>query len=311
MRTTNFDDPFGPIPPALRGCHADAGEDDGGGGPGGGGPGGGGGSESAAPAGGAGDTAAAGGSPEPGGGDWLKAVPAEHLETAARYRTLGDLVKGNAQLREQVSKALFVPGEDASDAERAKFFERLGRPRTADGYRPPDIEGAGFDEDRQTAFFGVAHGLGLTQAQAEGLMTWEHENARAARAAADRAGAEAHRRLEDAWGADAAANYEKARRVGDILFTPAQKTALGLGDDPRTWNADFAAALSGVSPSFMDHPHLGRAERDLGKPAADLDAELDRLMAEPDYYRNERHQTRAREISEALHGTRSIHPAGA
>ena len=38
---------------------------------------------------------------------------------------------------------------------------------------------------------------------------------------------------------------------------------------------------------------------------------LDELMKKSDYYKNSQHQKRAREISEALYGTRSIHPAAA
>ena len=245
------------------------------------------------------------------GFDWLKHVPAEQIETASRYKTLGDLVKGNSELREQVSKALFIPAKDASDEDKAKFFERLGRPKSAQLYKAPEVDGVSFDEDRQKAFFDAAHGIGLTQGQVEALMTWEMEGHKSAQAAAEKAHVQAHGKLEESWGEDAVANYEKARRVGDILFTEAQRKSFGMGEDPKTWSPDLVAALSSVSPSFMDHPHLGKAQRDLGKDADELNTELDELMAKPDYYQNQNIQKRVREINEALHGTRSIHPAAA
>ncbi len=242
-------------------------------------------------------------------GSWLKDVPVEHLKTAGRYKSLGDLLNGHAELRAKMDSALFVPGDDATGEERARFLERLGRPREASGYRPPRTDGDGFDEARQTAFFEKAHGIGLTRDQVEALMTWELENARTAREEDRKAHLEAHGRIQEAWGEDAAANYEKAWRVGDILFPGGRREALGLADDPKLWNARFAEALAAVAPSFMDHPHLGKADRDLGGGDAALEAELDELMNRPDYRANEHHQRRAREISEALYGAGGVHPA--
>ena len=256
--------------------------------------------------------AAEGGGGDGGGRDedrsWLADVPAAHLKTARRYRSLGDLLNGHAELRARMDSALFVPGADATEEERGRFLERLGRPKEASGYRPPqtDSDGDGFDEARQAAFFEKAHGIGLTQDQVEALMTWELDNARTAREE-DR---KAHRKIEEAWGEDAAANYEKARRVGDVLFPAGRREALGLADDPRLWSAGLAEALAAAAPSFMDHPRIGGAERGPGGGnAAALEAELDDLMNRPDYRANEHHQRRAREISEALYGAGTIHPA--
>ena len=261
-----------------------------------------------------------GGGGSGGGGDgggrdedrgWLADVPAAHLKTARRYRSLGDLLNGHAELRARMDSALFVPGADATAEERRRFLERLGRPKEASGYRPPqtDGDGDGFDEARQAAFFEKAHGIGLTQDQVEALMTWELDNARTAREEDRKAHREAHRKIEEAWGEEAAANYEKARRVGDVLFPAGRREALGLADDPRLWSAGLAEALAAAAPSFMDHPRVGGAERGPGGGGAALEAELDELMNRPDYRANEHHQKRAREISEALYGAGTIHPA--
>ena len=247
------------------------------------------------------------------GGDfnWIQHVPAEHLPTAQKHKTIGEFVKAHGEVQSKLGTALFIPGKDASDDDKAKFFERLGRPKDAASYKAPEVEGVAISEDRQKAFFDAAHGIGLTQGQVEALMTWEMEGHKSAQAAAENALATAHGKLEESWGEDAIANYEKARRVGDILFTEAQRKTLGLGTDPKMWSAELVSALASVSPSFMDHPHLGKAQRDLGKDQDELNSELDGLMKKPDYYSNTQHQKRAREISEALYGTRSIHPAAA
>ena len=220
-------------------------------------------------------------------------------------------MKAHGELQSKLGAALFIPGKDASDEDKARFFERLGRPKDAGGYKAPEVEGVTIGEDRQKAFFEAAHGIGLTQGQVEALMTWELENGKFAQVAAEKAHTGAHWKLGEAWGEDAVANYEKARRVGDILFSEGQRKTLGLGADPKMWSAELVSALASVSPSFMDHPHLGKAQRDLGKDQDELNSELDELMKKSDYYTNPQHQKRAREISEALYGTRSIHPAAA
>ena len=202
-------------------------------------------------------------------------MPAEHLTTATKYKSLGEFAKAHDELAAKLGSAIFPPGKDASDADRARFFERIGRPSATAGYQTPDIEGVQFAEERLNAFREAAFHAGLSQGQFAALIGWEAKANAELGNAAQRSHARAHQTLEAGWGEDSVANYEKARRVGGVLFTSAQQKALGLDGDPKTWNATLVEALAAVSPIFETHPHLGRTERDVGKSNADLNEELD------------------------------------
>ena len=67
--------------------------------------------------------------------DWIQHVPAEHLKTAQKFKSLDEFVKAHGELQSKLGTALFIPGKDASDEDRARFFERLGRPKDASGCR--------------------------------------------------------------------------------------------------------------------------------------------------------------------------------
>jgi hypothetical protein len=69
-----------------------------------------------------------------------------------------------------------MPGVDASDDDRSSFFNKLGRPETADQYSSELPEGG--DSDFFNWFRDTAHAQGMTDSQASGLLTaYEEMNA--------------------------------------------------------------------------------------------------------------------------------------
>lgn len=233
---------------------------------------------------------------------WIEHVPSEHLKAASKFNSLNDFVKGYATLESRMSSAIFTPDKDAGEEEWGKYYERLGRPREAGGYQAPEIEGIKVPEERQNAFFKVAHDLGLTQGHVEGLMRWEIESGKAAQDQAVRAHAAAHRALREEWGEQAPANYEKARRVGQVLFTAEQREAIGLSDDPKDWGAPFVAALADKAVSFLDHQIIGRGERDVGKSNEELMEEANKIRNDPNYENDPALQKRRSEIYSMVYG---------
>lgn len=107
--------------------------------------------------------------------------PSKAIES---YRNLEKLMGAD-----RAGNAVILPKADATPEERAAFFNRLGRPSEATGYKLEIPEG------HDPAFAGLAstkfHDLGLTKEQGEGLAKWNNEMtaAAAAKAAADRADA--------------------------------------------------------------------------------------------------------------------------
>lgn len=246
--------------------------------------------------------------------EWVKFVPQEHLATATKYQTFGDFMKAHGELNSKIGQALFVPGKDATEEDWGKFYGKLGRPNTADGYKAPEIDGITFEGDQARMFFDTAHKLGLNQAQAEGLMRMQGEFVLAQQQQARQAMQRAHQKLIQEWGDDAEANYEKARRAALLIYNNNELKALGMADAEKheaakTWDPTIVQALARNSVMFDESRHIGRAERDAGKTDADLRDELEEITAKSDYWTSDKLQRRAQEISEMLSGNQSIHPA--
>jgi len=94
---------------------------------------------------------------------------------------IGDFAKSYIHGQKLVGKKKeeLIPGEEATEEERSQFFELLGRPQSPEGY--------GLTEEAMNEVFpntdmqfigrfsGVAHELGLSQDQVEGLLAWQSE----------------------------------------------------------------------------------------------------------------------------------------
>ncbi len=244
-----------------------------------------------------------------GSKEWLKHVPAEHLTAASKYGSLPEFMKAHGELSSKLGEALFIPGKDASDDDRGKFFDRLGRPKAAEDYELPEIEGEPFNEEAAAEFFQAAHGTGLTQKQVADVLTWQAGFNGKVREAVQKAHGQAHGKLAEEWGDEADANYEMARRTATAAFGDDGLTVLGLGEDPKTWPAAVVARMHDISPTFADSRHINLGGRDVGKTPDAMRAEAKELM-ESDKYRDgdeDTHQ-RVQKIFEGLHGTQAIGP---
>lgn len=95
------------------------------------------------------------------------------LEKTGLDKDLGKLAKTAYEQEKLVGASVRLPGEKATDEDRAKFWNKLGRPEEAEKYEfaVPDKmpENLPYDGDRATAFKGFAHSIGLSQSQAAEL----------------------------------------------------------------------------------------------------------------------------------------------
>ena len=96
-------------------------------------------------------------------------------------KTVEDAVKTAYEQSKLLGNAVRVPGKDAKPEEVEAFYEKLGRPKTADEYdfQPPESlpENLPYDGERAKSFAGLAHKLGLSKAQASAVHDWAVENA--------------------------------------------------------------------------------------------------------------------------------------
>ena len=92
------------------------------------------------------------------------------------FKTPADLAKSYVNTKEKIGSMVSIPGEDADVETRSKFYNRIGRPETVDGYdfEPQAVEGlngvTAVNKENVSAFKTKAHELGLTKSQAQGLM---------------------------------------------------------------------------------------------------------------------------------------------
>lgn len=104
------------------------------------------------------------------------------------------LAKKAYEQEKLIGGAVKLPGKDATDEERAAFFNKLGRPEKEDGYEltvPKELpEDLPYDGERAKSFKSIAHKLGLSAEQAKGVHDWAVANAVTDHTAAKTAGDE-------------------------------------------------------------------------------------------------------------------------
>ena len=136
------------------------------------------------------------------------------------YRNLEKLLGAD-----KANNAVIIPKEGADPKEWAAVYDRLGRPTGPDGYKVAVPEGG--DKALQDSMLKVAHDLGLTKAQAEGLFGKFNETARgqvqAQQAAKAAAFAAEDAAIKQEWGGAYTQN-----------LAAAQAAARGLGLDAAT-----------------------------------------------------------------------------
>jgi uncharacterized protein YdcH (DUF465 family) len=169
----------------------------------------------------------------------VKDLGAGYLDLTTKHTELGKKV---TDYEGKLKDALFIPGDKATDEERASFYTKLGRPEAPDKYeltRPKLPDGMQYDEEGEKWFREQAHKLGLSKAQAAQI--FEGYNARmdgivkdieAKRTKAAQEGVET---LKKEWGPEFEANLNLVKRATEAFLTPDDKKFMdesGLGNHP-------------------------------------------------------------------------------
>ncbi len=162
------------------------------------------------------------------------------------------LAKSYVDAQKFVGGSVRVPKDDAPQAEWDKFYAKLGRPESAEGYQFPLPDGAEgvWDKNIIASFKKISHGLGLTPRQAQGFMLAYADMER--QAGKDRAGATEARigELKTKWGAAFSNNIAIAKSAARQLFGQKFIDTLnrtGLGNDP-----DLIEGLLKVGKDLME-----------------------------------------------------------
>lgn len=147
------------------------------------------------------------------------------------------LAKQFVDSQKMIGGSVRVPKDDAPQEEWDKFYQKLGRPESADGYKfpLPEVDHGQWNEKAVASFKKAAHGLGLTPRQAQGLMHMYADMER--QAVKERQGGTSTRieELKTEWGEAFKNNLAIAKSATRQIF--GQKfidmlNRTGLGDDP-------------------------------------------------------------------------------
>ncbi|MCK5235578.1 MAG: hypothetical protein KAR06_01220 [Deltaproteobacteria bacterium] len=210
---------------------------------------------------------------------WANQFPDElkDNELLNQHENMGELGQAFLALHAHKENSISIPGEDASDVDKAAFAKALGVPEKPEGYdlvRPKDApEGIEFSDERDAAFKTMMHGLGFNQAQAQGVYdAWNNETAASLKKGLDAYNAEkaeAKKALQDDWNNDYDKNVALSKQVLKVLEV--DETAFkGLHDEGLTNNPHFARLLHSIATKVLDDTTLHG-----GKPGGGGERKLD------------------------------------
>lgn len=247
--------------------------------------------------------------------DWRSVLPEEYRDAswAKKYQSIEDFAKGVDGMASVVGKkaeGVKVPGEDATEEDWNAFYAQLGRPETPDGYELKIPDGAEniFAEGDDKAAAEFLHKAGLTPQQAQavinGYAEWAGEKMSAMSESVQASREQAEKTLKDEWGEKFDTNLQAAARGADAAGVTDYLEQSGLGNDPQIIKL---AELAGRALSEDGSPEGGRAK---AESMADIKAEYDQIIKNPNFFRDESLKARAMELSGKLYEDKEVNLKG-
>lgn len=172
--------------------------------------------------------------------EWTKGLPESLRSSKSLYKFpdgthVENLAKSYVEAEKKLGRSIELPGKDATDEDRAKFFSRIGRPQN-----PDDYELTVGDPDLSKALRKVAFESGLTKeqlkAQSSVLSEYEAAKAKLASQSYTEAATKADRQLREEYGAQYDIRMEYAKKGFEELYSPelrAQLSKAGITNSPE------------------------------------------------------------------------------
>lgn len=246
--------------------------------------------------------------------EWMSALPDEMKTDAGlrKFKSVDALAKSYKEMESYRGNSIRIPGEDATDEERSAFFNKLGRPESAEHYKLEFGEGVEVNEERSKSFRETAHTAGLTQAQVDTLAKWEQKSQESYIESLNEKATATKEEMKREWGPDFENNFKTAESaINTVLDAEAQKLVQlsGLGA-----NKSFLAMAHNLGLSMKEDSTLS-ADSDEVHTSTEQ-SELDRIMAtkgsdkEHPYWigshpEHKKAVERVRFLNRQIHGTRA------
>jgi hypothetical protein len=221
------------------------------------------------------------GADEPSVPQWCAGFAPETVAvvSAKGWRSPEDAVRSYMNLERQFGgDRLVVPQMDSSDDEWQRFWGRLGRPDSPDGYElAPPMDGFPYHPAQAEWFRGVAHGAGLTGDQASTLHDAYIDRCRAqiAEPMADES-EDSLSQVRKAWGAQFPTRMSEARRaLGAYVIEDAELGAIA----DRIGDVALMNLLAKIGRSLGEDTLVG-GRAGSGGGGVDVRSEIRRMQAE-------------------------------
>lgn len=177
-----------------------------------------------------------------------------------KFKSQDELAKAYQGLEKELGSRVKIPGEDATPEDWAKFYAKVGRPESPEGYELPIPEDNPQEAEFNKSLSAKAHELGLTKAQVKGLLEWgnkvgnDYQQNLAAQAEANRKNTE--QELTKKWGPNTKANTGLAARtalnlLGQDKFQEIMNNN-GLGDNPAIIDMFYRIGIQISEDSIPD-----------------------------------------------------------
>lgn len=223
---------------------------------------------------------------------WFDTLP-EGLRsnpTLQNFKTkdIAAVAESLVESQKMIGGSIRLPGEKDLPADRAakldKIYTQLGRPTTPEGYTihaPAAESGVPWDAAQAEQFKSVAHKLGLTQEQVQGLAAYDIQRASAGQIDQTQAYHTCMDTLNKEWGPASGQMLGLSRRTASTYFdtaTMATLDASGVSNNPA-----FVKALAKIGKSLMEEGLIvgGREGMSEDGGIVGLQSELDKTMQDP------------------------------
>ena len=221
--------------------------------------------------------------------DFQSLIPTEYKNEKAlqNFQDMDGFVKSYLHSQKLVgSDKIPIPNKFATDEDWNAVYEKLGKPKSPDGYKYNLPKESKLDDDSLKAFSATAHQLGLLPKQAEGIINYYNELANASEvdtnAKAETARAETEKTLRKEYGSaykhriHAAKNLASSTLGNDFLNNTILQDGSKLGDNPIVVKAfaELASQISedtmvkGEAPAYMSLKEINKQIAALQQPGS-------------------------------------------
>jgi hypothetical protein len=227
----------------------------------------------------------------PSSASWFDALPdglkANPTLQNFKSKDVSAVAESLVEAQKLIGGSVRLPNEKDTPQERAakleKIYTQLGRPEKPDAYKivqPGEEAGIPWDAKQVEQFRGVAHQLGLTQAQVDGLVQYDLQRTLSAQVDQAQAYQSCMDTLEKDWGAASKTLLGISRRTAQTYFdadTMQAIEATGLANNPA-----FVKALAKMGKALVEEGMVvgDREGMDVDGGMNGIQAELDRLMSD-------------------------------